>query len=191
MVDIPQEAPLVYISFSAEINLSTTEILLSAMANCANSKVQQVYILLSTTGGGVREGINLYNVLRGMPFELITHNVSEVNSVGNAIFLAGKKRYATPNSTFMFHGVGYTLQQNQRIEEKDVREKLAGILREQARIGDIISQNTTLGTEEIAGLFKEAQIKDATFALDKGIIHEIRDVQLIEGSPVISLAFKR
>lgn len=190
-MDIPQNTPLVYVSFSAEINPSTTETLISAMANCANSKVQQVHILLSTPGGNVREGLNLYNVLKGMPFELITHNVGEVNSVGNTIFLAGKRRYATPNSTFMFHGVGFTLSQNQRFEEKDLRERLTGILRDQERIGSIISQHTNLSTKEIAGLFREAQTKDASFALEKGIIHEIKDVQLVQGSPVISLVFKR
>jgi ATP-dependent Clp protease protease subunit len=143
------------------------------------------------TGGGVREGINLYNVLKGMPFELITHNTGEVNSIGNAIFLAGSKRYATSISTFMFHSIGYTLQQGQRLEEKDVREKLDGILREQERIGGIISQNTNISPEEVSSLFKEAQTKDASFALEKGIIHEIRDVQITKGSPIISLVFKR
>lgn len=190
-MNIPEGTPLVYVSFSAEINPSTTESLISVMANCANSKVQQVYILLSTPGGSVREGLNLYNVLKGMPFELITHNVAEVNSVGNTIFLAGKSRYATPNATFMFHGVGFTSSQNQRFEEKDLRGRLSGILREQERIGGIISQHTNLRPEEVAGLFSEAQTKDASFALKKGIIHEIRDVQLVQGSPVISLVFKR
>jgi ATP-dependent protease ClpP protease subunit len=190
-MDIPKDAPLVYISFSGEINPSTAETLTEALANCVNSNVQQIHLLLSTTGGTVREAINLYNVLKGMPFELTTHNVSEVNSSGNVLFLAGKKRYATANATFMFHGVGYAVQQGYRLEEKDVREKLTGILREQQRIGDVISKNTSISTKEIASLFKKAQTKNASFALDKGIIHEIREVQLIKGSPVISLAFKR
>lgn len=191
MVDIPQEAPLVYISFSADINPSTAESLISAMAACANVKVQQVHVLLSTPGGNVREGLNLYNVLKGMPFELITHNVGEINSIGNTIFLAGEKRYATANSTFMFHGVGFTASQGQRFEEKAIRGKLNDILRDQKRIGDIISQRTNLTTKEIAGFFRNAQTKDAKFAVDKGIIDEIRDVQLVQGSPVISLVFKR
>jgi ATP-dependent protease ClpP protease subunit len=47
-------------------------------------------------------GLNIYNVLIGLPFELITHNVGNVDSIGNAIFLAGSKRYAchTPHSCF-------------------------------------------------------------------------------------------
>lgn len=190
-MNISENAPIVYVSFSAEINQNTTESLISVMANCANSKVQQVYLLLNTVGGSVMNGLNLYNVLRGMPFELIIHNVGSVNSVGNTIFLAGDKRYAVPNATFMFHGVGFTFSQGQRLEEKDIREKLEGVLREQKKIGDIILQHTNLTDNEIKGLFRQAQTKDAHFAMDKGIIHEIRDIQIPVGCPVISLAFKR
>lgn len=80
-----------------------------------------VYLLLSTPGGSVMHGMNLYNVLRGMPFELITHNVGNVDSIGNAVFLAGAKRYAAPHSTFMFHGVGFDLPAQTRLEEKFCR----------------------------------------------------------------------
>ena len=190
-MDIPQGAPLVYVSFSAEINPTTTETLIGVMANCANSKVQKVYLLLSTGGGKVMEGMNLYNILKGMPFELITHNVGNVDSIGNVIFLAGKKRYATASATFMFHGVGFNAPENQRFEEKILRERLAGILSDQKRMGDIISQCTNLSEGDIASLFSEAQTRDASYAVDKGIIHEIRDVQLAAGCPIVSLVFKR
>ena len=122
-MNIPQGAPLVYVSFSAEINVNTTESLISIMANCANSQVQKVYLLLSTGGGQVMEGMNLYNVLKGMPFELTTHNVGNVDSIGNVIFLAGSKRYATPNATFMFHGVGFNVSQGQRLDSMSLKGK--------------------------------------------------------------------
>jgi ATP-dependent protease ClpP protease subunit len=191
MVTIPQNAPLVYVSFSAEINPSTTESLIAVIANCANAQVKQVYLLLSTPGGNVREGFNLYNVLRGMPFELITHNVGNVDSIGNAVFLAGSKRYATQHSMFMFHGVGFTAQQLQRFEQKDLEERLDSLLNDQKRIGSIITQHSKVSQTEVADLFRQGQTKDSNFAVDKGIIHEIRDVQILAGCPIISLVFKR
>ena len=188
---IPQNAPIVYVSFSAEINPNTTETLIATMTNLANFNVAEVYLLLSTPGGQVMNGMNLFNVLKGLPFKLITHNVANVDSIGNAIFLAGTDRYATKNSTFMFHGVGFKAPENQRIEEKFLRERLNGILSDQTRIGNIISQQTNLTDREIKKLFREAQTKDAAFALDKGIIQEIRDVEIIAGAPIITLVFKR
>jgi ATP-dependent protease ClpP protease subunit len=190
-MEIPKDCPLVYVSFSAEINPSTTESLIAVMANCANAQVRTVYLLLSTPGGKVMNGMNLYHVLIGMPFELVTHNVGNVDSVGNVIFLSGKKRYATPNATFMFHGVGFDMPPNQRLEEKDCRQRLDSILSDQKRMGNIIAQHTSLSDGEIAELFKEAQTKDANFAVDKGIIHEIKELQITTGSPIISLVFKR
>jgi len=96
--------PTVYISFSAEINAHTTESLIAVFANEINQGKRDFYLMLSTPGGSVMNGLNLYNVLRGLPITLTTHNVGNVDSIGNAVFLAGQTRYACPHSTFMFHG---------------------------------------------------------------------------------------
>ena len=183
--------PVTYVSFSADINPNTTESLIAAMTNCANKGVQEVHLMLSTPGGNVMNGLNLYNVLRGMPFKLITHNVGNVDSIGNVIFLAGSSRYACPGSTFMFHGVGTTAKEGQRFEEKEFRQGLRGILREQKRIGAIIAKHTKLDSKQVARLFREAQTKDAADAVSCGIVHEIKDVQIPAGSPVVSLVFQR
>ena len=52
-------------------------------------------------------GITLYNFLRGVSFQLNNHNIGNVDSIGDAIFLGGAERYACAHSTFMFHGVGF------------------------------------------------------------------------------------
>ncbi len=183
---------IVYVSFSAEVSPHTTESLLAVMANCVSQNVETVYLLLSTPGGSVMNGLNIYNVLMGMPFELITHNVGNVDSIGNAIFLAGKRRYACPHSTFMFHGVGFDVKnQTIRLEEKNLKERLASILSDHKRIGNIMVERTKLGQEVVESLFSEAQTKDATFAISTGIVDEIRNVQIPPGSNVISLVFQR
>ncbi len=191
MVNIPQNCPLVYVSFSAEIYTTQIEKLLEIMAVCSNQNVKSVYLLISTPGGMVREGLNLYNILRGMPFELITHNVGTISSVGNPIFLAGNPRYACSSSTFMFHGVGFNWKVNERLEQKNLEEKLSSLLSDQKRIGNIITKNTKINNEEIKELFRQAITKDAQYALDKGIVHEIRDVKIQKGCPMLSLVFNR
>lgn len=181
----------VYISFSAEIVPHTTESLITVLGQQANNKVDEVYLMLSTPGGNVREGLNLYNVLKAFPFKLITHNVGMVDSIGNAVFLAGDERYACPHSSFMFHGVGFTVRGEQRLEEKFLRERLDSIMQDQRSIGSIIGERTNLDEEQILDLFREARTKDTDFALSVGIIHEIREVQIPPGNPVISLVFQR
>jgi ATP-dependent Clp protease protease subunit len=188
----PPVPKTVYVIFSAEITQQTTESLMAVMANCATQGVQHVYLVLSTPGGDVNHGITLYNALRGMPFELSVHNVGNVDSIGNVIFLAGSARYATKHSTFMFHGVGFSYQnQTIRFEEKNVREMITNIESNHDRIGSILEERTQLTNPVIKELFREAQTKDATYAIGCGIVQEIRDLQIPTGSTVISLVFQR
>ena len=182
----------VYITFNAEITPASAEGLLAVMANCATQKVRKVYLAMSSPGGDVMQGMTLYNVLRGMPFELTTHNVGNIDLMGNVVFLAGVKRYACAHATFMFHGVGFDMRnQNVRLEEKNVLEMLDNITNNHRRIGTILEERTKIDKALIPKLFREAQTKDANFAVSSGIIDEIRDLQIPPGGPVISLVFQR
>ncbi|MGD0201097.1 MAG: ATP-dependent Clp protease proteolytic subunit [Bryobacteraceae bacterium] len=189
----------IYINFSAEIIPGTTETLIATVANASNQGVKTVYLMLSTPGGQVMNGLNLYNVLRGLPVELITHNVGNVDSIGNMVFMAGAKRYACRASTFMFHGVAAHLQATVAsntgpltvLGEKELRERLGAVQADQNRIGAIIKDRTRLDETAIETLFLEAQTKDANWALSCGVIDEIREIQVPPGSPVVSLVFQR
>src|ERR1700735_763784 len=79
----------VYISFSAEIIPHTTEALIALISHQVNIGVINLHLLISTPGGSVMNGMNLYNFLRALPLELTTHNIGNVDSIGNAVFLAG------------------------------------------------------------------------------------------------------
>jgi ATP-dependent protease ClpP protease subunit len=160
-----------YISFSAEINVNTTENLIAVMAQQANQKADHVYLLLSTPGGSVMHGLTIYNVMRAMPFRITTHNVGNVDSIGNVIFLAGEERFACAHSTFMFHGVGMDMAAAQRLEQKNLQEILDSVLRDQERMGNILRERSQLNAGEISDLFREARTKDAAFALEKGHRH--------------------
>ncbi|HEV8132497.1 MAG TPA: ATP-dependent Clp protease proteolytic subunit [Acidobacteriota bacterium] len=188
---VPSTPKRVYISFSAEIIAHTTESLIAACSNCVNQGVKEIYILLSTPGGNVMHGMNLYNVLRALPVELTMHNVGNVDSIGNAVFLAGAHRYACAHSTFMFHGVGMDVPQAARLEEKSLKEALGNILADQKRIGSVIQDRTKLSQADIEGLFLQAQTKDAAFAASCGIVDKVCDVQIPAGSTVLSLVFQR
>jgi ATP-dependent protease ClpP protease subunit len=182
----------VYVSFSAEINVNTAESLLATLANLANQGAAEVRLLLSTPGGDVMHGISLYNMLRAFPFRLITHNVSSVNSIGNAVFLAGEKRYASPHATFMYHGVQAGFQPPiAQLGAEQLRERLGCIDADELRIGSIIEERSKLAKPQVRAFFGEAHTMDATEAVSAGIIDEIEDVKIPPGSPVVGLVFQR
>jgi len=180
-----------YVSFSAEINAHTSESLIAAMANLANQGVAEVCLLLSTPGGAVMNGINLYNVLTAMPFKLSTYNVGNMDSIGNAVFQAGQFRYASPHSTFMFHGVSLGFQGAGQFDAKTLREKLGSLEADERRIGSILEQRTELTEAQIRAFFRDGHTMDAAEAVGLGVVDEIRDVKIPVGSPVVSLVFQR
>lgn len=180
----------VYVSFSAVVNQLSTENLLGFLAQQANNGIDEVHLAVSTPGGSVMNGLNAYNVMRAMPFKLITYNVGNVNSIGNALFLAGEQRYACAVSSFMFHGVGFEVTAGTKFEEKILRERLDSIMNDQQRIGEIIRSRTSIDAREVKRLFLQAATKDTAYALQKGIIHAVREFKVPAGSQLFQLVFK-
>ncbi len=183
--------PVKYLSFSAEINRQTVPALIQVMSKYHNENVQEVYVTLSTMGGEVQSGIHLYNFLKSLPYRLTIHNVGYVNSVGNVVFLAGDRRYANPNATFMFHGVGFNVSQGTRFEEQQLRDRLDGVLRDQGRLGSIIQERTRLDEEAVAALFSKAETKDAAWAAEMGLIDEVRELQIPAGAPIDAMVVQQ
>ena len=134
---------IAYINFHAPINQLTAQQLMATCGQLLMKGTTEIYLMLSTPGGRVDSGLTLYNFLMSIPCDLTTHNMGNINSIGNAIFLAGKTRKACTHSTFMFHGVGVDIQ-NQHFEEKNFRGCLNSIFADQKRIGDIISERTLI-----------------------------------------------
>ena len=149
----------------------------------------EIKIIFSSPGGNVINGITLYNFIRSLPATITFHNIGLVDSVSNVIFLAGDNRYAVRNSSFLFHGVGFTISKPVRFEEKQLREKMLTIERDTGLLANIIAERTELTLEQIRELFLEAQTKNPEEAEEVGIIDEIRDVEIPANANIISLVF--
>src|SRR5258708_14707985 len=98
---IAQTPQPLYIWFSAPIDQVSADTLMSALVNAYTQGIRDVHLLISTSGGGIMNGMTLFNFLRGLPITLTTHNVGNVDSIGNVIFLSGSRRVACAHSTFM------------------------------------------------------------------------------------------
>ncbi len=181
----------VYISFMENINEKTMQSFLSTIAQQLNKGIQNFHLLLSTSGGSVMAGIDTYYKLKALPINLITYNTGSISSVGNLLYLAGDYRYAAPHCSFMFHGVGLSVGQNQRIEEKKLREHLAGLQRDQERLANIVEERcNNVNVEEARNLFLEGTFKTAEEAKSMGLVHEICNIRIPKGVSFISLVFK-
>jgi ATP-dependent Clp protease protease subunit len=180
--------PTTYINFHAGIKQNTVQNLMTVISQKLIAGTDHFYILFSPPGGEVQSGMTVYNFLRGISAQVTMHNIGNVDSIGNAMFLAADQRLACAHSTFMFHGVGLQIQ-NLTLEEKRAREILHSILADQTRIADIIVERTNIPRHRSRQLFREARTKDANDALAAGIIHQIADPTIPAGADIISFVF--
>jgi ATP-dependent protease ClpP protease subunit len=129
-------------------------------------------------------------MLRAYPFRLIIHSVGEVESVGTAIFLASDVRYACPASKFMLHGVSRSFGRAGRdlsLAAEELRWALLNVTADEERISSIISQLSALAESEIAVYFREQRRLTAEDAAAAGIVHEVREARIPQGSPIITI----
>lgn len=178
---------MIYVKFSSPINPLTAQNLMNFLSNQINAGQKEFYFLISSPGGSVNDGIVLYNFIRALPAKIIMHNIGVIDSIATVVFLSADERYCNKNSSFLFHGVGIDIAQPQRFEEKNLKEQLIMIERDQKNIANIISERSQLKEEEIREMFFRAKTKNPQEAKGTGIITEIKEATIPEGSQIISL----
>jgi ATP-dependent protease ClpP protease subunit len=171
-----------YLYMSCAIDERVQNQFIAYLVELANDGATKLTIAMNSPGGGVVAGNAMYNTLASMPFHVCTHNIGNTDSIANVIFLAGKERYANPTATFMFHGVSFDGNANERLEEKNLLEKLDTIKVEHKRIASLIEAHSSLTAEACVKLFESQSTKDATWAKSNGFISEITNFVLPAGA---------
>lgn len=175
-----------YIVFTAGVQTTQAAKLRTAMTDAANAGMD-IYLLISSGGGNVSEGLNLAAYMRSLPVEITTHNIGQTDSIANVIFAAGTTRYATQNSSFLFHGVSMHYERQDFIESQ-LLEQYRIVKRLRENIATVFAQYTGMSVVDAEALMVTgATILNSQEALVKVIIHEIRDAAIPPGSKVIAI----
>lgn len=91
----------------------------------------------------------------------------------------------------MLHGVAFGTQRATQFFEKNLAERLASVQANQARIAEIYRDCAGISLEDSERFFLGESTIGAGDALRRGIVHELRDVQISAGGPVLQLVFDR
>jgi len=178
----------IYVNYFDSINDSKTKALMAICSDIvAKHKPQTIYFLFSSLGGQVNSGITLYNFLRSLPVEIVMHNNGSIDSIANVVFLAASKRYAAKHSSFLFHGINWNFATGASLTYSQLKENLSSFEREEAKIASIIAERTKMTEADIRELFRQGESKDLTFAINKGVIHEIKDPVIPKDAPLITV----
>jgi ATP-dependent Clp protease, protease subunit len=182
-----QPKKIFYVNYCDSINDVKVKAIMSVFAEIiAKEKPDTLYILFASGGGNVEPGIALYNYLRALPVEIIMHNTGSVDSIANVIFLSANARFASTHSSFLFHGVNWNFNEKTSMTRSQLAECLSGLDSLEDKISGIVTERSKLTAEEVRTLFRQGESKNASFALNKGIINEIRDPVIPKGAPFFS-----
>src|SRR6266852_6218501 len=176
-----------YIVFIADVQITQAAKLREALTKAVNEKHEEIYLIISSPGGNVSEGLNIAAFMKTLPTKIITHNIGQTDSIANVIFAAGSPRYATQNSSFLFHGVAINFEKMSLIESQ-LEEQYKNAKRLRENIAAAFAAYTGLSIPDTEALMiSGSTILTAADALGKAIINEIRDAKIPPGSQFISL----
>lgn len=179
MADSTEIPETVYAMLHGPCDQASMDSLMMLAANCSIAGVKRLYLFLGTGGGQIQPVISLYNFLRGLEVEVVMHNLGDVGSAGNLLYLAGDVRYATPLSVFTLHPASWGADAiPARNEERDLSDKLNVVQGQQDRISQLLTERTKLPAKRIAESFTRVMRIPAEEAVELGIVHEIRPVEL-------------
>ena len=150
--------------------------------------VKHFVILISSSGGFVNWGITAYNFLKGIPAEVETHNLGTADSMAVVLYCAGKKRYSVSHARFLLHGVGLTVPQKTRFEEKQLDEKIKSLRIDTRNIAAIIAENTGKSEEVVRKAMYEVAVLNPEQAVEFGLVHEIKAELFERGAKVITIS---
>jgi len=162
---------------------------MGTLAKSVQNNYSEINVLLSTPDGEVNQGITLYNFINALPVPVNMFNIGNVNSIGNVIYQAGTKRTACEFSSFMFHGVGFDIQ-NERLELSHLQDKMQNLRNDQSLILDIMVRHTQMPPSDIEDLFRKMAFINAQESLQRGISDEVANVSVPSGAPIEQLIFQ-
>ncbi len=186
----PSPSNTIYINFIAEINDKTSSLLLYLLTEQLRAGIKSFRINISSGGGLVNNSISIFNLLNGLrDVTLHTHNLGQIDSAANLIFLAGQKRTASKASTFLLHPpqMNFQGQGPVGLSIETLRERLDSLEKDQHKMAEVISRKINKSTEEVVRMFNDRKTYSSTDAKDMGFIHEIDDFVATPGLPIFSI----
>jgi ATP-dependent Clp protease protease subunit len=177
----------VYIRFFAGITPKTVNSLMQCVEQKLRGGAERFVILLSSVGGNVFGGISVYNFLKGIPGEVVTHNFGSVDSVAIVLFCAGSKRFCVPHARFLLHGIGLDVPAGARLDEKLLDEKMKSLQIDRENISRVIADNCGKKMEEVDKDMLTGTVLNPEQAENYGLVHEIKSPLFEQGAEVIDI----
>jgi len=119
------ETQTVVINFFVMTTPDSINQLISIVDNQLRQGAKKIVILISSIGGETTSAFTAYNYLRGIPAEVTTFNIGNVDSAATVLYCAGKNRYSLPGTRFLIHSVSVQAPTNSQLDATALQTQLA------------------------------------------------------------------
>jgi ATP-dependent protease ClpP protease subunit len=137
---------------------------------------EEVALIVSSYGGATGIGMSFFDaVSTWLKPNLVTVGSGDVDSSGIIIFLAGKKRFLTKNTTMLLHLAGRTLEQGKRFSTADLDAMLKEDKLKDYQYACVVSEacGGSHAPDEILEMMARNTLLTAQEAVRMGIAHAV------------------
>ena len=188
--NVPQERKPAYIFYCAPIIHPASTKLKTLLGNAQNMGHTHVTLLMASEGGLAQEGFALHAFISALSLEITVCNLSHVDSIAIAPFLACSRRIAHPRSSFLIHDFYYGQPQPvmapSQIHDHSLmfatwRGKLTSLLKTHSNLTD--------SRFDELQLFEKPKVLDAASALKEGLVESIEEIHVPFGAEVCNIEY--
>ena len=159
------------------VSYSNLELTLSGIKRLIKEDPKgEIHLLVSSFGGGTGIGMSFHDAVRTwLKPKLYTIGSGDVDSSGVLVFLAGEKRFLTPNTTMLLHLGGRTLDKEKRFSTMDMENMLKEDKLKDFQYASVVSEATggRWTPKKILELMAQNTILTAEEAVNMGLAHTI------------------
>jgi ATP-dependent protease ClpP protease subunit len=177
----PKAAPPLHtarmIEYFGVVNYATTERVLEEVRALQIADASQEIILSVTSAGGpTGTAMSFYDHIRTvLKPSLTTIGSGDVDSSGVIIFLAGDKRYVTPNTSMLLHEAGRVFESGKRLTAMELDAMVREDRLKDFQYASVVAERSggRLTTEKVMELMKAHTILTPTDMIAYGIAHAV------------------
>jgi ATP-dependent protease ClpP protease subunit len=184
-VALPQS---IYASLGGTIDQTTLQRIFLNLTGATQGGVKEMHLLFQSTGGGIGDGIALYNFFRAYPLDLYIYNGGTVASVAVIAYVgvALGHRYVSSVGNFMIHK-SYANSPQGMLNAVKLQAMAASLAADDARIESILKVQTNIPAAHWALHASQDVFFNAQEAVQFGIAHSIREFQVPQGEQIFNV----
>ncbi|MBX4199911.1 ATP-dependent Clp protease proteolytic subunit [Candidatus Parcubacteria bacterium] len=141
-----------------------------------DDSLEEIHLFVNSFGGTTGIGMSFYDAMHSMyKPNLVTIGSGDVDSSGIIVFLSGKKRFMTRNTTMLFHLAGRTFGYDRRFTTIDMENMLREDRLKDFQYASVVSEATggKLSTERVLDMMMKNTILTPEEAVQMGIAHKV------------------